>query len=259
MIVQKPLAPDWAEAVAIVETAAEAGVPLAVHENFRFQAPMRRVREVLDSGEIGPPSWARIAFRTGYDVYRTQPYFYGEERLAILDVGIHVLDLARVFLGEVERVSCETQRRNPRVRAEDTATMLLRHEGGAVSVVECTYESRALPDPFPQTLLRIEGPAGPSSCTRLPDGRSPAAAAPARSRSARRCWPGRRALARGAGERAPHPAPHRGRAPGRPRSPETTGEDNLRTFALVEAAYVAAATGRAVTPRRWKPPTRSSG
>jgi len=30
--------------------------------------------------------------------------------------------------------------------------------------------------------------------------------------------------------------------------PESTGEDNLKTYALVEAAYVAAREGRAVVP-----------
>ncbi len=138
----------------------DAGVFLAVHENFRFQAPMLKVAEMIASGVIGTPSWARISFRTGYDIYKGQPYFYDEERFAILDVGVHVLDLARVFMGEVERLSCESQRRNPEVRAEDTATMLLRHASGAVSVVEHTYEARKLPDHFPQTLLEIEGPRG---------------------------------------------------------------------------------------------------
>ena len=256
VIVQKPLAPDWGEAVAIVETAAEAGVPMAVHENFRFQAPMQRVRAILDSGEIGPPSWARIAFRTGYDVYRTQPYFYGEERLAILDVGIHVLDIARVFLGEVERVSCETQRRNPRVRAEDTATMLMRHEGGAVSVVECTYESRALPDPFPQTLLRIEGPAG--AIVLHEDFRlvvtSGGAAREEQAGSPLLPWTSEPWHI--AQESVLLTQRHIVDALRAGREPETTGEDNLRTFALVEAAYEAAATGRAVAPLRWRPPAR---
>ena len=32
----------------------------------------------------------------------------------IADVGIHVLDLARFLMGEVARLSCETQRRNPK-------------------------------------------------------------------------------------------------------------------------------------------------
>ena len=166
-IVQKPFAPTWEDCTAIVEAAEKAGVWLAVHENFRFQAPMRRVRQAIDSGAIGKPSWARISFRTGFDVYATQPYFLTEERLAIADVGIHVLDLARFFLGEVARISCETQRRNPKVRGEDTATMLLRHESGAVSVVECTYEARRSPRPLPRNAARDRGRrAAPSSSTR---------------------------------------------------------------------------------------------
>ena len=68
--------------------------------------------------------------------------------------------VGRHIFGEVERVSCETQRRSPLNIGEDTATMMLRHTSGAVSVVECTYESRELPDPFPQTLLVIEGAGG---------------------------------------------------------------------------------------------------
>ncbi len=148
-IVQKPFAPDWADCVAIVAAAKKAGLFLAVHENFRFQTPLQKVKAILDSGVIGEPSWARISFRTGYDIYSGQPYFYDEERFVILDLGIHVVDVARFLLGEAERVSCETQKRNPKVKAEDTATMLLRHTSGAVSIVEATYEieeaSRSLP------------------------------------------------------------------------------------------------------------------
>src|SRR5690606_13986506 len=159
-IVQKPFAPSWEDATAIVEAARKAGVWLAVHENFRYQAPLRAVRKAIVSGAIGEPSWARIAFRTGFDVYRTQPYFYEEERFVIADVGVHVLDVSRFLLGDVSHISCETQRRNPKVKAEDTATMMLRHESGAVSVVECTYEARRIPDPFPETQVEIEGPRG---------------------------------------------------------------------------------------------------
>jgi len=36
----------------------------------------------------------------------------------------------------------------------------LRHASGAVSVVECTYEARRIPDAFPEVLLEIEGPVG---------------------------------------------------------------------------------------------------
>ena len=191
MIVQKPLAPSWQDCVAIAETATAAGVFFAVHENFRFQTPMRRVRALIDKGAIGRPSFARISFRTGFDVYRNQPYFLTEPRLAILDVGIHLLDLARAFLGEAVRVSCETQARREGIAGEDTATMLLRHETGAVSVVDCTYAAHRQPDPFPETLLEIEGDAGALAMApgvRLQ--RDERRASPGARTPARRCSPG---------------------------------------------------------------------
>lgn len=149
-ILQTPLAPGIDEAIAIVENAERQGVWLAVHENFRFGTGMRRIKAVIESDAIGEPNWARISFRTGYDVYRGQPCLAQVDRLAILDTGIHVLDLARFFLGEVERISCETQQRNPSAKAEDSATMMLRHVSGAVSIVETTYESRCMPVRFPK-------------------------------------------------------------------------------------------------------------
>jgi predicted dehydrogenase len=248
-IVQKPFAPTWEDCLAIVKKAREAGTWLAVHENFRFGTAMRRVRELVAAGTIGTPSWARIGFRTGYDVYRGQPYFYDEERLAILDTGVHVLDLARVFLGEVERVSCETQRRNPKVRAEDTATMMLRHVSGAVSVVECTYEMRRVPDPFPETLLEIEGPRGSIVVGRgerlsvTTDGLlfEEHAAGPLLPWTTRPWHVSQEAVRHAnahmlAALRAGMPA-------------ETSGEDNLKTYALAEAAYESATSHAAVRPK----------
>lgn len=165
-VVQKPFAPGWDDCAAIVELARQHGTWLAVHENFRFSSAMRRVKAVIAPGAIGEPNWARISFRTGFDVYRGQPYLAHEERLLILDVGVHVLDLARWLMGEVKHLSCESQRRNPRIKAEDTATMLLRHASGAVSVVDASYEAKRIPDPFPETLVEIEGPEGSIIVTR---------------------------------------------------------------------------------------------
>jgi predicted dehydrogenase len=249
-IVQKPFAPSFEEAAAIVDAAEAAGVWLAVHENFRYAAPMRNIARIVASGAIGTPTWGRIAFRTHYDVYRTQPYFYDEERFAIADVGIHVLDVARYLLGEVARISCETQRRNPKVRAEDTATMLLRHESGAASVVECSYEARRNPDPFPETMVELEGDRG--SIVTLPGCRARvtcenlvweedigAALLPWTTRPWHVSQEGAFGACRHflAAFRAGMPA-------------ETSGADNLRSFALVDAAYRAAETGAAIAPRR---------
>lgn len=248
-IVQKPFAPNWEEAVAMTDRALRADVFLAVHENFRFQTPMQKVREVLASGVIGPPSWARISFRTGYDLYRTQPYFYDEERFILLDLGVHTLDLARVFMGEAERVYCETQRRNPKVRAEDTATVMLRHASGAVSVVDFSYESRKLPDPFPETIVEIEGPRGaivvePGLRMRVTvDGetREEDIGAPLLSWTSKP-W-------HVAQESVLLTCRHMIESLRAGRPAETSASDNLKTLALVEASYESAAWGTAVAPR----------
>jgi predicted dehydrogenase len=247
-IVQKPFAPTWDDCRAIVAAAERHSAWLAVHENFRFQAPMRRVKSVIQAGDIGAPSWARILFRTHFDVFRTQPYFYTEDRLAISDVGVHVLDLARVFLGEVERVSCETQRRNPKVRAEDTATMMLRHVSGAVSVVECSYMAARVPDPFPETLLEIEGESGlvqllPGYLMAVKSGdavRTEQVGAPLRPWTSHP-WHVSQEGALGA-------CRHFLDCVRRGVAAETSGRDNLKTYALVDAAYRAAAERRAVRP-----------
>ena len=248
IILQKPIAPEWREACEVVNIAREAGVRLAIHENFRFQAPMRKLKAVVDSGAIGKPTWARIAFRTGYDIYKVQPYLHQAERFAILDVGIHMLDLARFFLGDVERVSCETQRRNPENVGEDTATVLLRHRSGGVSVVECTMEARIDPDPFPETLIAIEGAQGsaaigPGLAGRVKTGSEVRAvdfSSPLLSWTEQPWHTVQESVLRT--QEAIIGAWRAGAAP------ETEAADNLKTYALVEAAYEAARLGRAVVP-----------
>jgi predicted dehydrogenase len=247
-IVQKPFAPDLGSCVAMVRAAEAARVPLAVHENFRYQAPMLRIRETIDSGVIGKITWGRIAFRTGFDVYRTQPYFHSESRFAILDTGVHVLDLARFFLGEVAHLSCETQRRNPMNAGEDTATMLLRHTSGAVSLAETTYEARQLPDPFPQTLVTLEGERG---SIKLHEGFRMIVTADG---AAHERFVGSKLLSWTA--EPWHVAQESVLLTQRAiiaawrehRDADTSGADNLKTFALAEAAYAAAQSGRAEIP-----------
>jgi predicted dehydrogenase len=247
-IVQKPFGPDLAACKAMAESARAAGVFLAVHENFRFQAPMRKVTELLRSGAIGEPSWARISFRTGYDIYRGQPYLLQEERFVILDLGVHVVDLARAFLGEVTHVSAETQRRDPRVRGEDTATMLLKHQSGAVSLVECTYAAHRLPDNFPETLLEIEGPRGtillkPGYTLELTvDGKTTTSIADTPPLPwAERPW-------HIVQESVYATCAHMLAAVRAGREAATSAADNARTFAVCEAAYEAVSAGRALPP-----------
>jgi predicted dehydrogenase len=160
VICQKPFAATLEDGRAMVAACAAAGVALFVHENFRWQKPWREVAARLRAGAIGTPHFLRLSFRHGYDIYANQPYLAREPDLALTDVGLHLFDMARALMGEVVRVSCETQRLNPAVTGQDAFQAVLRHASGAVTSVECSFHSRLSPDPFPQTLGRVEGDRG---------------------------------------------------------------------------------------------------
>jgi len=157
VICQKPIANTYADALAMVAAAEAAGATLMVHENFRWQKPYREIARRIAAGDIGTPRFARISFRHGVDNYVNQPYLKRIERFALMDMGLHLFDLARQLINEVETVSCRTQRRNPEVRGEDAFTALLGHVGGATTVLDCSYHSVIRPEPFPQTTAWIEG------------------------------------------------------------------------------------------------------
>jgi len=160
VIVQKPLAPTHAECLAIIETCKAAGVPLMVHENTRFLKPVRRAQEIIASNALGKINWGRVAFRTGHNIYGKQPYLAHEDHFVILDLGVHMLDVARYLFGDATRLYCQSQSVKPGIRGEDLATIMLQHESGVTSVVECSYASPIDPDPFPELTLQIEGTQG---------------------------------------------------------------------------------------------------
>jgi D-apiose dehydrogenase len=246
VICQKPLAPEFEDARAMVRACADAGVRLMVHENFRWQTPMRALKE--ESAALGELFFGRIEFRTAFDVYRDQPYLAEDPRFIIADLGVHLLDLARFFLGEAEQLYCVTRRVNPRIRGEDTATILLRMQGGAACEVDLTYGSRTEEDLFPQTLVRLEGTEGSAilgphyrlSVTR--------GAESARRDAPPRPFPWSRPPLEAVQDSVVRTQQHWTDCLREGREPETTGEDNLRTLALVHAAYRSAEERRAVVP-----------
>jgi D-apiose dehydrogenase len=247
-IVQKPFAPTLPDCEAMVRACREAGVPLMVHENFRFQTPIMAVAEVLAERAIGPPFFARISWRTGFDVYAGQPYLAEEERFIILDLVIHLLDVARYLFGEAGEVTCRTASVRRGIRGEDAATLLLAHDNGVTTVVDATYNARQDPDPFPETVIEVDGRDG---TIRLRPGYELAImslagserreVAPALLPWASRPW-------HGIQESVLNTQRHWVRCLRAGVEPATSGADNLRTFALAEAAYASAARRATVYP-----------
>jgi predicted dehydrogenase len=247
-IVQKPLAPSWKDCVSIVEACRGAGIPFMVHENTRFLNPVRKAREVVVSGAIGRPTWARVSFRTGHDIYGKQPYLAKVDKFVILDLGVHMLDVTRFLMGEATRLYCQTQSVKPGIAGEDMATIVLQHEGGATSVVECSYASPIHPDPFPQLTLQVEGTAG---SLRLGQGyrlsvfskgeASETDVSPAMLPWSTPPWHGTQ-------ESVLRVQRHWAQCLRDRREPETSGTDSLKTYGLVFSAYESARTGEARAP-----------
>jgi predicted dehydrogenase len=247
-IVQKPLAPSWKDCVSIVETCRAAGIPFMVHENTRFLTPVRNAREVVASGAIGRPTWARVSFRTAHDIYGKQPYLAKVDKFVILDLGVHMLDVARFLMGEATKLYSQTQSVKPGIAGEDMATIVLQHEGAATSVVECSYASPIHPDPFPQLSLQVEGTAG---SLRLSPGyrlsvfsngeASETDVSPAMLPWSTPPWHGTQ-------ESVLRIQRHWVQCLRDKREPETSGADSLKTYGLVFSAYESARTGEARAP-----------
>ncbi|ALI54334.1 Gfo/Idh/MocA family protein [Celeribacter marinus] len=247
IICQKPFAQNLPDARAMVAAAHSANKTLMVHENFRWQSPIQAALKAVKSGAIGDPFFGRFSFRSGYDVFSGQPYLAEGARFIIEDLGIHILDIARAFLGDVSQMSATTQRVNPNIKGEDVATMLLTHHG-ATSVVDCSYATRRSPETFPQTLLEIDGTDG---TLRLDAGYKltiSGAQTVVRDVSppvlswAQTPW-------HNIQESVLAIQQHFVDCVASGRTPQTSGADNLQTLALVEAAYLSAAEGRTVSPR----------
>jgi predicted dehydrogenase len=249
-IVQKPFGPDLDACRRMAAAAEAAGVPLMVHEDFRFQPLFRALRGLIDDGEIGRPTFARLSWRTAIDVYSNQPYLVDVERFMIMDVGVHMLDLDRFLLGEATDLFCDTQQVKQGIAGEDAATILLRHENGARSVVDISYASHRDPDPFPQTLGEIEGELGsiliePGERLRVHARGATRAIAVHDDGRAWTSEPWRQIQ-----DSVVRTETHFIDCLKRGVEPETSARRSLGTYELVEAAYLSARTGRRIAPAR---------
>ena len=101
---------------------------------------------------------------SGFDVFANQPALAALERFILMDIGTHLLDVARVLFGEAHAVSCLTSRTLPHVAGDNVATVLLSMGGARTHViVELGYAGTPLDaahEVFPQTLALVEGSRG---------------------------------------------------------------------------------------------------
>jgi D-apiose dehydrogenase len=253
---QKPMAESVADAEAMVAACEATGVPFVVHENWRWQTPLREAGRLLHGGAVGTPFRARLTFSCSFPVFDNQPFLATLPRFILTDIGSHVLDAARYLFGEARSVYCLTKRVNPKIAGEDVVTVMMPM-GEAETTVTCemSYASRLENERFPETFLLVEGDRGsleigPGGAVRLTDERgtwqSP-------HTLAYRAVPPRYEWANPAydlvmASMVPCLADLLKTLTGTGAS-ETTGRDNLETVRLVYASYESARSGAVVPPR----------
>lgn len=159
-ICQKPLAESVEAARALCRQSHALQVPLMVHENWRWQAPIRRLRAILDSEEFGPLVRARIDFANSFPVFDNQPALKALKQFILADIGTHILDVSRFLFGEAEELYCQTRQMRADIAGEDVATVMMRKQSGLTVTCNMSYASRWELDRFPQTMIAVEGTRG---------------------------------------------------------------------------------------------------
>lgn len=253
VICQKPMAPSLGEASSMLRVCQEAKVPFFVHENWRWQVPIRELKKELGGGGIGKPFRARLTFSSSFPVFDRQPFLKALPQFILADVGSHVLDVVRFLFGEVESLACQTARVREDISGEDVATVLLLMNSGMAVTVELSYASRLRQERFPETYITVEGSSGA-----LELGRDYLLhRTTGEGTWSRRCPPPRYPWADPA-----YDLVHASIVPCNAdllsalrggKAAETTGADNFETVKLVFAAYESARTGQTLRLSRFHP------
>lgn len=245
MLCQKPLALDYPTALAEVRAAEAAGVLLAVNQQMRWDAGIAASRDLITRGVLGTVHAAelRVSAITPWHLW---PWLAAAPRLEVTYHSIHYQDSMRSIMGDPMRVT-SVHGRNPQqgdVKGETVTITVLEYADGARALVavdhgnvhgETVSEFR-----FLGTLGALQGtiglnydyPTGRIDTLALYRGGRQVRAYPLDTWWIPDAFLGPMADLMDAIESG--------------RSPLTSGRDNLRTIAVVEAIYRSAAEHRGV-------------
>ena len=223
--------------------AEKAGVKLGVLFQDRLKPDLVRLRDFLRGGGLG-----RVLLASARVKWHRPPEYYSASRwrgtkaldggAALVNQGIHTVDLLVWLLGPVARVHALTATQLHSIEGEDVALALLRFASGAVATLEATTVA------FPGYPRRVEisGTEG----TLVVEGDHRRRRRPALARARARRPPGDERAQSASTAVVSDAAPHRrmiedfARAIATGGSPACDGREGLRSLAVVEAVYAAA-------------------
>ncbi len=146
VLCEKPLAIHGQDAAAMIEAAAKAGVTLATAFDMRQSLPARAAKRAIEDGRLGEVLTIRATNRG-----QMPPGWFADLGLAgggaVMDHTVHVVDLARWYLGEEPvEVYAETSNGLHRGELEDTAFLTMTFRSGAVLTLDPSWSR---PPSFP--------------------------------------------------------------------------------------------------------------
>jgi UDP-N-acetyl-2-amino-2-deoxyglucuronate dehydrogenase len=250
VLCEKPMALTLEDADAMITACREASVALGIALQRRTDPTFQAVRRAIDAGELGRP----VLGTTTVPYLRAQSYYdsaawRGTWALdgggALMNQGIHLVDLLLWFMGDVAEVDASAATLAHEIEVEDCVTARLGFASGALGSLLAT--TAAAPG-FPHRVevygtragVQIEGESvvrGPGA----PADPDPAAAPPAAGAGASPTG-----ISAAGHTRLLDDFVHAVREG---RAPIVSGQEGRRSLSLVLAVYESARTGQKAVPR----------
>jgi UDP-N-acetyl-2-amino-2-deoxyglucuronate dehydrogenase len=144
VVAEKPIEVTLEAADRLINACQENGVKLSVISQHRWDAGVQSLKQLADSGRLGRLVLGDAIVKW----YRTQQYYEsgdwrGTLKLdgggALMNQGVHYVDLLQWVMGPVEHVFARTRTSaHEHIEVEDIAVAVLSFAGGAVGVLECS-------------------------------------------------------------------------------------------------------------------------
>jgi len=134
ILAQKPLALDFGVAKDLVKRCRKAGILLAVNQNMRHDPSVKAAKALIDRGELGGIVFATIDMR---GIPHWQPWQAETGGATMRIMSIHHLDCMRHWFGDPERIFC-SMRPDPRTRfphQDGICTYVLEYADGLRAVI----------------------------------------------------------------------------------------------------------------------------
>jgi predicted dehydrogenase len=143
VFVEKPIAPNLADASQMIEVCEKANVVLMVGHNSRRRNRIRLMKKFLDEGTIGKPlaAEAHNSHAGGLDIPPGDWRGSSENCPGgpLTQLGIHHADSLQYLLGQVGRVTALQRRLAVTAEIDDTTMALLEFESGALGYLGACY------------------------------------------------------------------------------------------------------------------------